>query len=101
VTTYRNTGKSEVVFRDDSPEKRFIAPGETFTLVGSQHAPVVEALEGVEAVADPEPIAPDATVEELRAAADKLNIRVPANAKKAELREAVVAVTGEVEGEPV
>jgi hypothetical protein len=102
MTTYRNSGNEQVVFRDDSG-KRLIEPGQTFVLNGAQHAAHVETLAGVAVAPDPEPIAPDATVEQLRAAADELNIPVPRGARKAELQAAVTAVAGvaEPDGEPV
>lgn len=103
MTVYRSD--KGLVFRDDAG-KHFIEPGETFVLTGEQHAPVVEALGAVE-VTPPKPVPQDATLEELRAAADRYGIPVPANARKADLRAAVDAVTigdgpaAPVEGSPV
>lgn len=100
MTTYRSD--KGLVFRDDAG-KHHVQPGETFQLVGDQHAPVVEGLGAVE-VPTPEPPPPDATVEELRAAAEALGVPVPAKARKADLRAAVDAVTvadGTAVGQPV
>ena len=94
MTVYRNTGGEVVAFRDDAG-KHVVQPGETFTVVGAQHEAHVQTLGGVRSAATPEPVSADATVEELRAVAGKLGIQVPANARKDELRAAVVAVTGE------
>lgn len=100
---YRNDTDQPVAFRDDAG-KRILDPGEAFALTGAQHAPLAESV-GLVRVADIEPVAPDATVADLREAAADAGVKVPAKASKAELREAVVAVAGEApaepEGEPV
>lgn len=79
MTLYRNAGTTEVVFRDDAPDKHFVKPGDTFTIAGEQHAERIAAMPGVES----------ATVDELRERADEMGLKVPAKARKAELAEAV------------
>lgn len=81
MTLYRNAGDAPLFFRDDAPDKHEIAPGDTFTIQGDQHADRIAAMEGVV----------PATVAELRDRADDLGIKVPAKARKAELADAVAA----------
>jgi hypothetical protein len=93
MTVYRNAGTEDVLFRDDSPDKRRIAPGQTFTVQGRQHETLVRTLPGVEVAPDPEPVADDATLADLQEQADALGVK-PASRRKADVRAAVVAVAG-------
>jgi hypothetical protein len=98
MSIWKNTGAEPVAFRDDAG-KRIVEPGGTFVLAGDQHAPLAETM-GLARQPDPEPVAPDANLDELQAQAEALGVK-PASRRKADVRAAVVAVTGEAEREPV
>lgn len=79
MTLYRNAGDDALFFRDDAPDKHEIAPGDTFTIQGDQHAERIAAMPGVE----------PATVAELRARTEEMGLKMPAKARKSELAEVV------------
>lgn len=96
MARYINAGDETVVFRDDRPGKQYVAPGKEFDLVGDQHAPVIEAIPGVERArpaprAEAAPATPERppTVAELRARAEGLGLDVPSNARRADLEAAI------------
>lgn len=102
---YRNTSNQPIVFRDDRPDKQRVEPGGTFVVVGDQHLPLITSLHGVRPAAEPEPLAPDATVADLRARAAELGLRSTSRMSRAELEDAIAELApdsrAQPEGEPV
>lgn len=89
MSIYRNASDEHIVYRDDSGKHR-VKPGGTFELVGEQHAPMVEAIPGVE----------EATADQLRTAAEERGVTVPARATKGTIK-AAIADADATEGAPV